>query len=194
MATRSGGQTISVSSRKRGTQIRLRLVAGLPQQHLVRLAGRLCLVQAGGGRLALRLAKPRARCQRRRSIRVAALAAVEVAPYSIDRQDGGAGVALSGDLEELVECLGACAFAEADLVRHASSLERSGGMLGQAASDRARTSPTTSARARRFGFRQDVSVSALANRSAAWWNRRSPGSSSIKRKCFFVLPWVLCAR
>ena len=58
-------------------------------------------------------------------------------PDHVDRQDGGARVACSGDLEELVERLGARTRAEAELVGHAGILECCGEVLGQRASDRA---------------------------------------------------------
>ena len=58
-------------------------------------------------------------------------------PDSVDRQDGGARVAFSGDLEELVERLGARTRAEAELVAHAGILECCSEVLGQGASDKA---------------------------------------------------------
>ena len=58
-------------------------------------------------------------------------------PDSVDRQDGGARVAFSGDLEELVERLGARTRAEAELVGHAGILECCSEVQGQGASDKA---------------------------------------------------------
>ena len=58
-------------------------------------------------------------------------------PYSVDRQDSGAGIAFGGDLEELVKRLGARTGAQAELVGHACRLEGFGEVLCQGPGDEA---------------------------------------------------------
>ena len=120
-------------------------------------------------------------------------------PDSVDRQDGDARVAFSGDLEELVERLGARTRAEAEMVGRAGILEWCGEVLGQGASDKAAKDVDPNYQgtqsAGRFPECDD------APKPCGCQDRRrhggvgepegglmEQGSSKIKRRCSFVMP------